>query len=144
MKPQGDQDDERPVWMSALWSAVRVNIPGTLPVQTEVEQDVVDSLMASELNSLSLNERVKHVEQLHCIFNNVAEETPAQVDSALNAMTKELAIIPDSQKDAYNRALQLNRHYVEDPKFRSMFLRVDRFNAKKAAKTLQLVHCRYW
>ena len=136
MKPQGDQEDDRPVWMQALWAATTDNIPGTLPVQTDepVEQDVVDSLMASELNSLSLNERVKHVEQLHCIVQDVAEETPEKINSALEAMQRELSMIPDSQKDAYNRAWQLNRQYVEDPKFRLMFLRADRFNPKRQLK----------
>lgn len=135
MKERSD-DEERPVWMPALWSAMSVNIPGTLPVQAEVEQDVVDSLMASELNSLSLNERMKHVEQLHCIVNDVAEETPEQVETAIEGLQTELCMI--REKDAYNRALQLNRDYVEDTKFRLMFLRADRFNPKKAAERLVL------
>ncbi len=130
------KDEERPVWMQALWSATSQNIPGTLPVEKEVDQDVVDSLMASELNALSMKEREKHMERLHCIVNDDFEETPEMIHEALVALHAELLMIP--QKDAYNQAWHINRQYVEDPKFRLMFLRADRFNPKKAAERLVL------
>lgn len=133
---QNEEEEEVPVWMPALWSATTHNIPGTLPVQNEVDQDVVDTLMASELNSLSLQQREKQVEVLHCVVNHDLEESPELVNTTLDAMNSELLMIPD--KDAYNQAWNMNREYVEDPKFRLMFLRADRFDPKKAAERLVL------
>jgi len=92
--------------------------------------EYVDSLLAKEFNSLTVQERSKTYEELHGVIDCV-NETPAFVESCLLQLDEELSRISD--KPAYDMAEQQNRAYVTDPKFRLRFLRVASFNPRKAA-----------
>lgn len=128
------------MWMDNVWAALKQEVhlpPDALPVQKTVPQKEIDSLLASELNQMSLQERESQYEQLHGVEpTDIFQETPEFVQSKLQAMEDELS--KTKAKDAYEQALQMNRAYVEDAKFRLMFLRADRFNPAKAAARLVL------
>lgn len=128
------------MWIDNVWDALKeeVHLPSdALPVQKTVPQKEIDSLLASELNQMSLQERESQYEQLHGVEPvDIFQETPEFVQSKLQALEAELFKI--KSKDAYEQALHMNRAYVEDPKFRLMFLRADRFNPAKAAARVVL------
>jgi hypothetical protein len=89
-----------------------------------------DALLAKELNELSLDEREKVYEDIHGI-PRLVEEEPVFVDKALDGLEEALSKIP--KKVAYNQALFLSPTYVQDPKFRLMFLRAELFHVERAA-----------
>ena len=94
-----------------------------------------DRTLAREMNGLSMKEREQRFEEMHGVSSFI-DETPSFVAEALWKLDQELASIP--QKSAYNLAYSMDRSYVEDNKFRLMFLRADLFDAKKAAERLVL------
>jgi hypothetical protein len=96
----------------------------------DVKKDVVDSLLANELNSMSLNERGALYEQIHGV-EAIVDETPDFCNEKLLTMDQALLDIPN--KPAYDRASQ---DYVTGRNFRLSFLRAESFEPKKAAMRL--------
>lgn len=88
------------------------------------------SMIAEEMNALSLKEREDVYEQVHGVDPPV-DETKEFVSKCLMALDKEIKEIP--VKPAYDQAIGENREYVEDPKLRLAFLRAESYNAKRAA-----------
>jgi hypothetical protein len=89
-----------------------------------------DALLAKEMNSLSLDERERVFEDIHAI-PRVSDEDPKCVEASLAEMAENLEKI--KKKSAYDKAYFLSPGYVENPKFKLMFLRCENFDAKKAA-----------
>jgi hypothetical protein len=96
----------------------------------DVKTDAVDSLLANELNSMSLKERGALYEQIHGV-EAIVDETPDFCDEKLLIMDQALLDIPN--KPAYDRASQ---DYVTGRNFRLSFLRANSFEPKKAAMRL--------
>lgn len=94
--------------------------------------DDIDASLARHLNGMSLQERTELFEEIHGVLKPI-EETPSFIQERLDLLEIELNKIPDEKKQAYNAALKVDKEYVQDEKFRLMFLRVDRFNVKLAA-----------
>ena len=65
-------------------------------------------------------------------------EPPSLIDESLLKLDLELLRINFHRKQAYNKALKLNREYVLDKKFRLKFLRAEKFDAALAASRLVL------
>lgn len=107
------------------------------PQQFNQEHDkvvkVVDSLIAEEFTSLSIEEREKTYEQLHGV-DDLIQETPEFLAATLAALDWELQKI--SKKPAYDVAKAQDPAYVSNPKFRLTFLRADYFRPQKAAERL--------
>lgn len=93
----------------------------------------VDRLLASEMNSLSLQERDHVYDEIHGVANLV-EETPLFLHVKLDELQEEIAKIRN--KPAYDRAMAIGPNYVQDPAFCLPFLRAKSFNAKLAAAQL--------
>ncbi|MHA7865834.1 hypothetical protein, partial [Flagellimonas marinaquae] len=93
----------------------------------------VDSMLADDLNKLSLKERQSILEELHGV-PDIVEETPQFCKSTLDALRLELT--RTRSKRGYDRALFLSPRYVESTDFLMMFLRADSFNAMAAARRL--------
>lgn len=129
-------NEELPLWMKDLWSVMDKKPEGSLPVSEMVDQDIVDTMLAQELNKMSTKEREKHCEQLHGILDDDFVETPELIEGAIDQLQMELLMIP--KKDAYVLAWHMNRSYVEERSFRLLFLRANKFDAKKAAARLVL------
>ena len=90
---------------------------------------MVDSLIARQMSSLTINEREQAYFDIHGISNTV--ETPELVQQAYVDLEIELFQLEDAA--AYRQAESLDPDYVQDKRLRLKFLRADRFNPKKAA-----------
>jgi hypothetical protein len=89
-----------------------------------------DILLAREMNELSIDERERIFEEIHGI-SRVVDEDPAFVTECLAKLDEEISRI--KKKSAFDQALFLCPKYVNDRKFRLMFLRSDNFEAEKAS-----------
>ena len=90
----------------------------------------IGSVIAEEMNSLSLQEREQVYEQIHGVDSQI-EETEELIEKCMGELEKEIQAIPD--KPAYDQAVRVNKDYVDDPKLRLAFLRAENFKAKEAA-----------
>jgi hypothetical protein len=124
---------EHPEWVNKLLDDDMSQEEDAPPSKKNVDQKAFDAILAKELNQLSFQQRNAVLEELHGV-DAVIEETPEFVQDKLNALQEEISKI--LKKDAYERAEQVNRNYVHDPKFRLMFLRADYFCPKEAAARL--------
>jgi hypothetical protein len=93
-----------------------------------------ESYLASDLESLSIEERERVYNEIHGVTERT-EEDPIVVEEKMISLEKEIKQIK-LNKAAYERALFLSPRYVNDPEFRLMFLRADNFNAKNAANRM--------
>lgn len=98
-----------------------------------VDPDDIEALLVTELNELSFQEREKIYDELHGVFPET-EETTELLETSLKAMDEALQHLPNRQ--IYEKAQQINPHYVEDRSFRLMFLRSEYFDPPKAATRL--------
>lgn len=104
--------------------------PGKGRLLTEADVDV---LLANDLNTLSFKERDFLYEEIHGV-SEVIEETEELIQRSLAEMEQELRRIPE--KPDYEEAMRRCPGYVEDRRFRLMFLRAKHFNTKEAAALL--------
>ena len=95
--------------------------------------DNVDALIASELNKMTMKEREEAMFDLHGV-SEVMEEAPDMVARKFEQLQSILAKKRSNEKAAaYNLAVSMSPDYVQNRRFLLMFLRADRFHAKKAA-----------
>jgi hypothetical protein len=90
----------------------------------------VDALIASEMNQLSMEERDKIFSDIHGVAD-IVKEAPGFINFQLLQLETELTKI--ETKTAYNLAKSLSADYVNDPKFRLLFLRASSFDVNAAA-----------
>ena len=95
----------------------------------------LDALLAKSLNQMSMEDRDKLMSEVHGVAEAPAEE-PDFVQERLEQMDQCISQI--SEKEAYDRALYLSPEYVQDPKFRLMFLRSRDYDPEQAAATITL------
>lgn len=98
-----------------------------------LRSDNADAILAHGMTSLSLEERNRALEEIHGIKHEI-EEDPEVVERELQNMEEALQSI--RSKKAYDQAAFLSPKYVQDRKFRLVFLRADAFDAKKAAERM--------
>ena len=105
----------------------------------EKPQDA-DELLAEAMNSLTMAQREEIIYDIHGVSDRSRSseelETPEFVTKKFSDLDVELGKI--KKKDAFQRARNENPHYVNDLGFRLKFLRVNEFDAARAAA--QLVH----
>ena len=127
----------------------------------KADPDDLDALLASELNTLSLKERDQAIRDVHGIVSNPVQpklststaETSASATATSNGVIvedeafvqKSLQQLDDrlksisfshNRKDAYERALYQSPEYVQDRRFRLMFLRGNSFHIKLTARQI--------
>jgi hypothetical protein len=100
---------------------------------TPQEVDKAEEILANELSALSLQEHEKILFDVHGI-SQVQDEDPPFLEAKFAELGAELQKIRN--KSAYENAKYLNSSYVDDPAFRLMFLRSERFDTKLAAQRL--------
>lgn len=98
-------------------------------------EESVDTLMAKELNSLSVTERNEVYESIHGVERPM-EETEDFLAEKLNEL--EVAIGCIQHKPAYEQGMstEAGEQFLSCRLFRLAFLRAERFDAKKAAVRL--------
>jgi hypothetical protein len=90
----------------------------------------VDALIAREMNQLSMEERNTIYSDIHGVAD-IVKEAPGFINFQLLQLETELSKI--KTKTAYDLAKSLSADYVNDPKFRLMFLRASSFDVNAAA-----------
>jgi hypothetical protein len=93
----------------------------------------MSSLIASELNQLSSQEREAAFEDLHAVAN-VREESPEAISTLATEVKHEIAKI--REKSAYSKASFLSPNYVNNLGFIRMFLRAEQYNPRLAANRM--------
>jgi hypothetical protein len=123
-------------------SAVSKKTPSKLPAvpssssPTEEECPTpaeLSSMLAKEMNQLSMEEREMVLEDIHGIAR-VIDEPQEFIDACLALVEKELTNI--SGKAAYDLAKFQSKEYVSSEKLRLMFLRAESFDPYNAASRM--------
>jgi hypothetical protein len=99
-------------------------------VEKPADETDMDKVLAREIHNLSLQERNRVYEEVH----GVAE--PLQEDPEFEAQRLsefDWHLSKNRNKPAYDFALQQSPEYVNDRKFRLMFLKSTEFDAQKAS-----------
>ena len=104
----------------------------SIPTEPITAKDEAE-LLAKELNAMSIQEREKVYEEIHGVDEDIPE-TPEVISRSLHEFDVELRNI--KSKPAYDLAYQLSVGFVINAKFRLMFLRATRFQAKAAAEKM--------
>ena len=99
---------------------------------TRQEMKNTEDFLASELSKLSVQERSKALDDLHCVGDDL-EDTPEMIENLLLEMDQ---VLQHKNAPIYNIAASQNRAYVEDPNFRIRFLRANYHDVEKAANQL--------
>ena len=94
----------------------------------------VESFLAQTMQSLSLEERDRALEDLHAI-GTVPEESPSALKESLEAMSHYIDKV-ENDKKAYLIAKSMSTNYVTNEKRRLQFLRAENYDPKKATKRL--------
>jgi hypothetical protein len=92
-----------------------------------------DTMLANEMNRLTVQERENVLYDLHGI-SDIIKETPGFRQSKLAELDQALMNIP--KKCAYELAVEQSPSYVQNDDFRFMFLRADGWNATDAAQRM--------
>ena len=101
-------------------------------LSTVVKEYDPEALLAKEMHSLSVQERSKALEDLHCVAEE-EELNPSHIERYLDMLDRE---ITKQKSEAYAIAEASSREYVSNRDFRLMFLRADSYDAEKAARRL--------
>lgn len=101
----------------------------------DVKPEEIDSMVAKEMASLSMQDREKVYSDVHGVSRTI-EETPELLQTSLLELEVELDLLEDYH--AYDIARKMDSAFVKNEAFRLMFLRADLFDAKKTAKRIGL------
>ena len=126
MRTNETDDTERPTNKSGF-------LLGNLFDRHDAPSDDSDTLLATELNRLTLKEREQVLYDVHGISDVVAE-SPLLVAEKLEELDKLIATI--RPKKAYEKAKTMDPKYVRSRTLRLPFLRAERFDAARAANRM--------
>eukprot|EP00536_Pseudo-nitzschia_multiseries_P013030 jgi/Psemu1/210385/e_gw1.531.4.1 len=98
----------------------------------------VEGVWVQELLRIEQNERDFYNEMVRGNKTVAVDETTERVNIALNDMQKEINELPQEEKRAYERGLELHSLYIQNREFRLRFIRTAYFQPKIAA----LRYCR--
>lgn len=91
-----------------------------------------EDFLSSEMSKLSLQERSKAMDDLHCVGEEL-EESPEMIQQKLKEFDE---VVQQGNYPKYSQAAKQNRAFVEDSSFRLMFLRANSYDAKKSAQQM--------
>ncbi|CAJ1936553.1 unnamed protein product [Cylindrotheca closterium] len=94
-----------------------------------------EELLASEMSQLSVEERSKAMDDLHCVGEEI-QETPEMIQKSLAEFQE---AVKKERNPIYEMAFNQNRAYVEDPTFRLRFLRAKLYNVREAVRKMMLL-----
>ena len=106
------------------------SVPDDVDNNSNSDHPDLSSLIASELTKLSIEDRVKALEEVHGVVENI-EEDPVEIKRLIEQVKEELKRL--RYKQAYEKAAFLSSTYVNNPEFVLHFLRTDNHNARHAA-----------
>lgn len=91
-----------------------------------------EDLLSSEFGKLSVQERSKALEDLHCVGEEL-EETEELKEKSLEEFDR---LLKQGNYPLYNLAAEQNRAYMEDRTHRLTFLRANDYDARKSVNQL--------
>ena len=100
----------------------------------DIDAKDIDSMVAQEMLKLSMEDREKVYYDVHGVSSPI-QETPELIQNSLEQLDHELKQV-EHDFPAYQKALSMDSAYVQNPKFRLMFLRADRMDPKLAAQRI--------
>jgi len=130
MRDQGLIHDKNLDW------ALKMGLTPTKMLQSPGESDLAEQMLADELNAMSLQDIERDTFNVHGILLQEQLHDPDNIEQLLRELAMEIQRIGHKHKKAYDKALYLNKAYVEDRDFRLLFLRCDDYNVKVAAQRL--------
>lgn len=92
----------------------------------------LESLLASELQTLSLQERLKALDDVHCVGEEL-KENEEMVHRSLRAFEEALR---DQKTDIYDIAVAQNREFIECKEFRLKFLRANLHDVQRSVRQM--------
>mmetsp|Transcript_15016 Transcript_15016/g.36677 ORF Transcript_15016/g.36677 Transcript_15016/m.36677 type:complete len:508 (+) Transcript_15016:127-1650(+) len=101
-------------------------------VQTWDEMKQTEDYLAAELYKLSVQERAKAMDDIHCLGEEL-KETPEMVEKLLEEFDQ---IVRQVKTPFYEMAVIQNREHVEDPSFRLRFLRCNMHNVHLSVRQM--------
>lgn len=101
--------------------------------ETIDEAEIVEDVLAKELDKLSLDEHEKILFDVHGIAQN-HDEDPDKIEESLKCLEEEIQKI--NEKEVYLEAKSMNPDYVSNRSFRLMFLRSEKYDPKVAAEVI--------
>ena len=96
------------------------------------EMKQTEDILASEMNRLSMEDRKRAFDDVHCVGEEL-NETPEMVQKSLADFDQ---AVRTSRNPMYKVALNQNRAYVEDPSFRLAFLRANFHDVDKSVRQM--------
>mmetsp|Transcript_6792 Transcript_6792/g.15860 ORF Transcript_6792/g.15860 Transcript_6792/m.15860 type:complete len:218 (-) Transcript_6792:837-1490(-) len=99
---------------------------------TQPEMKSTEDFLASEMSKLSVQERSKALDDLHCVGEEL-KETPEMIEASLAEFDR---VLRERNEPIYNLAASQNRSYVEDPAFRLRFLGTNLHNVKQSVNQM--------
>ena len=106
--------------------------PSSPPTECPTPAEV-SSMLAKEMNQLSVEEREKVLEDVHGI-PRLVEQPKERIEACLALLETELTSI--SNKAAYDLATSMSKEYTSSRKIRLMFLRAESYNPYNAASRM--------
>lgn len=98
-----------------------------------------EDFLASEMSKLSVEERSKALDDLHCVGEDL-KETPEMIETKLADFDD---FLRKRNAPIYKIAASQNHSYVEDPAFRLRFLRANHHNVTQAvSKMIGFLSCK--
>lgn len=114
-------------------SGVGSGVASGMKRASQPNENDMTTLIAKELNQLSMQERAIVYEQLHGVADETPDnESPESLCALSEKMLEEAKRIRD--RSAFDKAMFLGPSYVTDVDFLSMFLRAENYDAKLAAR----------
>eukprot|EP00934_Nitzschia_sp_Nitz4_P006624 Nitzschia sp. Nitz4//scaffold36_size144017//28036//29659//NITZ4_003069-RA/size144017-snap-gene-0.205-mRNA-1//-1//CDS//3329549405//6614//frame0 len=102
--------------------------------ETPQEADLIEELLAQAMDNLSMNRHEEIIFDIHGFLQT--DENPSVIEASLKEMDYELLLIGPKEKAAYLLAHSLDPVYVTSRSVRLLFLRYQRYDARKAAQTM--------
>lgn len=93
-----------------------------------------EEFLASELSKVSIQERHKAMDDVHCVGEELQED-PSMLERGLREFQKELAELARADR-IYQLAVNQNQSYIEGENFRLMFLRANMYDAKRSVRQM--------
>eukprot|EP00526_Cylindrotheca_closterium_P023723 CAMPEP_0113640576 /NCGR_PEP_ID=MMETSP0017_2-20120614/21297_1 /TAXON_ID=2856 /ORGANISM="Cylindrotheca closterium" /LENGTH=191 /DNA_ID=CAMNT_0000551867 /DNA_START=464 /DNA_END=1035 /DNA_ORIENTATION=- /assembly_acc=CAM_ASM_000147 len=100
--------------------------------RTRPEMKSIEDFLASEMTKLSVQERSKVLDDLHCVGEEL-KETPEMIEESLAEFDQ---VLQERNEPIYHLATSQNRSYVEDPSFRLRFLRANLHDVHKSVNQM--------
>jgi len=119
-----DEDTRKPAALPNFRATDHQTPQGMKPTQ---------DFLSSELNKLSVQERSKAMEDLHCVGEEL-KENDVIVQKSLMEFQR---VLEEGDYAMYDKAVCLNRDYVENPLFRLWFLRANMHDIKASVRQME-------